>query len=390
MSNFNGSFARETWALYGAGILVIILRFAARIRQVGIAKCQGDDYLMINATIWYTLLVVSINKIIFGGGSNFMTPDEEAALTPETVRERITGSKWVFVSEQAMILTIWSLKLCMLSIYRRLTEGLKQKKLINMLFIWVACGFIGTELCLFLACRPFTQYWAVPAPDVQCASYQHYEITESLFNTSSDIMMLVIAIPLLISIRLPVQQKVVLLIIFGMGVFVIVSAILTKIYCLVPSLVTYVYLKWYFREASVSVYVTNLPALWSLLRDIFPHLKSWGFESNTSSVSGKAFPSSMGTSRRQSRTRVNPRSFNMQSLTRLANIGGDPHQLNPSQERINAMGEDILTYTAPRTLEIQRDITFTVEKESNDDLESGNLEDFVPQQRGETRCTSSR
>lgn len=93
----------------------------ARVRKLGMAKIQADDYLMINATVWYTLLVVSINKIIFGGGSNLMTPEEEAALTPETIRERIIGSKWVFVSEQAMILTIWSLKLCMLFIYRRLT-----------------------------------------------------------------------------------------------------------------------------------------------------------------------------------------------------------------------------------------------------------------------------
>ena len=93
----------------------------ARIRKLGIAKIQADDYLMVNAAIWYTLLAVSINKIIFGGGSNFMTREEEAALTAETIRARVAGSKWVFVSEQAMILTIWSLKLCMLFIYRRLT-----------------------------------------------------------------------------------------------------------------------------------------------------------------------------------------------------------------------------------------------------------------------------
>lgn len=76
---------------------------------------------MINAAAWYTVLVISVNKIIFGGGSNFMTPEEKTALTPETTKERIMGSKWVIVSEQAMILTIWSLKLCMLCIYRRLT-----------------------------------------------------------------------------------------------------------------------------------------------------------------------------------------------------------------------------------------------------------------------------
>ena len=76
---------------------------------------------MVHATLWYTVLVVAINKTIFGGGSNYMTADEEAALTPESVRERTKGSKWVVVSEQAMILTIWSFKLCMLFIYSRLT-----------------------------------------------------------------------------------------------------------------------------------------------------------------------------------------------------------------------------------------------------------------------------
>lgn len=147
---------------------------------------------MINATIWYTILAVSVNKIIFGGGSNLLPPEEAATLTPKTIQERIKGSKWVFVSEHAMVLTVWSLKLCMVFIYRRLTyvfksvppllryiltyssvsNGLKQKKLIKLLFIWVACGFVGTELCLFLACRPFPQYWAVPPSDgMLCCSF---------------------------------------------------------------------------------------------------------------------------------------------------------------------------------------------------------------------------
>ena len=42
------------------------------------------------------------------------------------------------------------------------------------------------------------------------------------------------------------------------------------IYCLVPSLISYVYMNWYFREATVAVYVTTLPGIWVLLRDAFP------------------------------------------------------------------------------------------------------------------------
>lgn len=87
--------------------------------------------------------------------------------------------------------------------------------------------------------------------------------------------MLLVAIPLLVSVRLPLKQKLILVLLFGMGIFVIVAAILTKVYCLVPSLISYVYMNWYFREATVAMLVTNLPLVWSLLRDIFPALKSW-------------------------------------------------------------------------------------------------------------------
>lgn len=201
-------------------------------------------------------------------------------------------------------------------------------------------------------------------------------------------MMLVIAIPLLLSVRLPLQQKAVLLIVFGMGVFVIVAAILTKIYCLVPDLISYVYLNWYFREASVSLYVTNLPALWSLVRDVFPQLKSWGFESKKSSGSGKHWPGSRGEGLKH-RDRD---SFPMQTFSRLGSKGGNIHQsFSQSQERMHDSddfgGE---SKGKPQALEIKRDVTFTVEKELIDrDLEAGDPGYFESQQGGQTRCTAS-
>lgn len=92
--------------------------------------------------------------------------------------------------------------------------------------------------------------------------------------------MLIIAIPLLLKVRVPLKQKMILLVIFGMGIFVIVAAILTKVYCLIPSLISYVYMNWYFREATVAILVTNIPLVWSLLRDVFPALRSWTGGSN--------------------------------------------------------------------------------------------------------------
>ena len=50
-----------------------------------------------------------------------MSEEDIANLTTETHRMRVAGSRWVLVSEQSMVMTIWSCKICMIMIYRRLT-----------------------------------------------------------------------------------------------------------------------------------------------------------------------------------------------------------------------------------------------------------------------------
>lgn len=302
----------------------MIVRSASQAQRLGLKKLRTDDWVVISAIPWYTLLVVSLNKIIFGGGSNYMTPEEIATLTPESKHNREVGSKWVFLSEEVMVLTVWTCKVCMLLLYKRLMydylsvpsspsqsgqeietdikgfrQGLLQERIINCVFVYVAIGFVACQIALFTTCRPFSGYWTVPAPNGeysifecgliselikdcgldQCWSYFDFEVVEGTFNVSADLAVLIVALPLLMKLSIPIQQKFILLGVFGMGVFVIVAALLTKIFSLVPSLTSYAYLNWYFREASVSLYVTNLPALWALLRDMCPAVKSWGYSS---------------------------------------------------------------------------------------------------------------
>jgi hypothetical protein len=71
---------------------------------------------------------------------------------------------------------------------------------------------------------------------------------------------------MIMSLSLPLKQKVVLGVLFSMGIFVIVAAILTKIHNLSDVYAT-TYMLWYTREASVAVYVANLPSIWPLLRE---------------------------------------------------------------------------------------------------------------------------
>ncbi|ORY58573.1 uncharacterized protein BCR38DRAFT_400370 [Pseudomassariella vexata] len=273
---FQDELSTSSWSLYGVGVFIIMLRLYSRARRLsGVTHYQIDDYLMMLAGGLFTALIVCLNTIAKGGGSNLYPPELDGTFTAEEVRERIYGSKIVIVSEQAMLNLIYTIKTCMLIMYTRLTLGLNQLQAVHYLAIYVACGWLASEITFFTACRPFEGYWGMPPPDPQCTTLQYYAIVTGCFNISSDLLMLGIPIPLVLRVNIPWRKKVVLLFIFSLGSFVIVVALLTKVFNLNdvwdPS-----YMLWYTREASVAVYVSNLPMIWPLLREWFPFLRSIG------------------------------------------------------------------------------------------------------------------
>jgi len=149
-------------------------------------------------------------------------------------------------------------------------------------------------------CRPFSQYWALPVGNLQCATYQHYSITQAVFNISSDVMMLAVPIPLVRRAQIPLKRKFLLIGVFSLGIFVIIAAILNK-YFNFSSPLTTTYMIWYIRESSTAIYVTNLMCWWPLLRKFFGLRAFSGLSSGMNAAgtpgvgSGKGF-SNLGSS----------------------------------------------------------------------------------------------
>ncbi|GAB7344893.1 hypothetical protein MBLNU457_3330t1 [Dothideomycetes sp. NU457] len=272
-SSFAHELAVESWTMYGVGMAIVALRIFARFRYAGWRKFYADDYIIVLSALLYTGLVVCLNVIADGGGSNLYPPGTDANFTPEDIRERIYGSKIVLVSEQCMLNVIYTLKACVLIFYYRLTSGLAHQRMVQIIAVVVACGWIATEIAFFTACRPFRGYWAVPPPNPQCTTLQNYAIIQASFNIPTDLAMLAVSLPLVYKLHVPWKQKIMVLLIFSMGLFVVTAAILTKVFNL-SDVYSTSYMLWYIREASVATYVTNLPMIWPLLREILPFLTS--------------------------------------------------------------------------------------------------------------------
>ncbi|KAF1814010.1 hypothetical protein P152DRAFT_394284, partial [Eremomyces bilateralis CBS 781.70] len=217
-------------------------------------------------------LVVTLNLIAAGGGSNLFPAEELPFFTESEIRDRIHSSKIVVLSEQAMLNLIYTLKACMLFMYSRLI-GTEQRKQLLYVSIFVFLGWIASQIAFFSICRPFKGYWMVPPPNPHCATLQNFSIVQACFNISSDLLMLFIPAQMVVKLHMPWKKKIVLGFIFSLGIFVITAAILTKVFNF-SNIWSPAYMLWYSREASVAVYVANLPVIWPLLREWMPILRS--------------------------------------------------------------------------------------------------------------------
>ncbi|KKA27646.1 hypothetical protein TD95_001232 [Thielaviopsis punctulata] len=258
----------ETWTWYSVTWLIVFARLSSRVMLLGSPKkLQSDDWIMMFAMACDTVLMVTIN-IVATTNSNLINPADHVVLTPEEISTRAYGSKMVLVVEQMQIAIVWSVKVCLLLMYNRLTMSLKQNWAVRFLSIYVIMGFIIMEVLYFgVWCRPFNQYWAVPPQNAQCSTAMHHLITNAVFNISSDIIMIMIPMPIFIQSQIPLKQKAVLCSVFALGIFTILSAILNKYYSFTdPYGASWTF--WYIRESSTALIVSNLPLTWSLFRRV--------------------------------------------------------------------------------------------------------------------------
>ncbi|KAF2274991.1 uncharacterized protein EI97DRAFT_380272 [Westerdykella ornata] len=263
----------ESWIWYSFAMGNIVARLISRTLLLGSPlRLQHDDFVMgLFITTCYTVLIVTSNVEI-KTRSNLLPPGFDiTALTAEEISDRQHGSKVVIVVEQMQIAVIWGCKTCLLILYYRLTGSVAAKSFLalKLLAAYVALGFVVMEALYFAAwCRPFSSYWAVPAPTPQCNALTNHRITNAVFNISSDLIMLSIALSLFIRSMLPLKRKLILCGIFSVGIFAILAAVLNKYYSFTnPYEPDWVF--WYVREASTAVLVANLPFTWTLLRRMF-------------------------------------------------------------------------------------------------------------------------
>jgi hypothetical protein len=120
------SFVAEAFTLLSIGILIVLLRTYARVRQVGVRNLEADDYLMLLVIIPYTIetaLAYTVGAKFRGLTNSGMTNEEREALSPDSEEYglRVGGSKIQIVGWIVYCTVLWLIKTAMCAFYFRLT-----------------------------------------------------------------------------------------------------------------------------------------------------------------------------------------------------------------------------------------------------------------------------
>ncbi|RSL45991.1 hypothetical protein CEP53_010512 [Fusarium sp. AF-6] len=345
------AFVTEIWTWYALTWVIVICRMISRRMLLGsIKKLQVEDYLMLCAMITDTVLMVGMS-IVSRTSSNLIDPNDNHVMSQAEIDERIRGSKWVLVVEQMQIITIWTMKYCLLLMYNRLTMSLRQNIAVKFVAGYVTVGLILMEiLYLGVWCRPFNQFWAVPPKNTQCATQTNHLIVNTVLNISSDVMIILIPMPIFLKSQLPLKRKLVLIGVFALGAFTILSAILSKFYSFnEPFGSNWTF--WYVRESSTALLTSNLPYIWTLLRRLF----------NLGSFNGSSYGKRSTNPSTNFRSNFTNHRSGVRSQVRAE--GGTLHRLD-SEEQINA------TYSMPLKIYQKHEVEISSEEAGPEDRRS--------------------
>ncbi|GFN14950.1 uncharacterized protein AtWU_04750 [Aspergillus tubingensis] len=247
--------------------ITVALRLYTRLRLV--RKPGWDDLLIVVSLatdiVFFAFLVIESQNGL---------AENEADLPPEVVRRQLKAL-WITIPLYNLTLTLT--KLSLIFLYRRLFPTHTYRILLILTLIFVIITGLWMVLSTLIFCIPINAFWDTSLPHT-CLPEDVVWCLNAAFQITTDLILVVLPLPILARLNLPKRQKAALLVIFALGFFVCATSIirLTTIVRLLrdPDFTSGNGLAatWSFIESAVAITCACLPPLRPLLVRVFPKL----------------------------------------------------------------------------------------------------------------------
>ncbi|THY96799.1 hypothetical protein D6C92_03731 [Aureobasidium pullulans] len=184
-------------------------------------------------------LSVYVNIIFFEStSSNFPKAAQNgygALVSTLSDKQLARALMWFWWAQVMYKLTIWPTKLSILFLYLRVfgdtpnvtSFGVNFRKFVYGLMAFSAVFCVITLIVNVLTCIPVKHYWDKNSSGHCGVDPFSWWLSQSLLNTISDILILVLPMPLVKNLlQIPARQKLGLCLVFGLGAFVVIVTIM--------------------------------------------------------------------------------------------------------------------------------------------------------------------
>ncbi|OJD27078.1 hypothetical protein ACJ73_01539 [Blastomyces percursus] len=248
-------------------ILLVANRIYFRLK---LAKVLAwDDYCIIAAII----CCIAMNTFpLVGISYGYGKPWGEL-----TTHEQLVSMKLFWAVQLGYKFTLNFSKMSILLLYRRIFVTRKFQITVNIVFVFVTLYFIASVMANLLECRPIEKNFDMTIPG-KCINVTAHWFANAISTSSSDIITLLLPMPVIHRLRLPPRQKYALMGIFALGIFVCIISVIRMTTIIGGSKAhdrstdTVSALLWALVEANTSIICACLPMLRTPLSMLFPNL----------------------------------------------------------------------------------------------------------------------
>ncbi|KLJ13381.1 hypothetical protein EMPG_11670 [Blastomyces silverae] len=248
-------------------ILLVANRIYFRLKLARVLA--WDDYCIIAAII----CCIAMNTFpLVGISYGYGKPWGEL-----TTHEQLVSMKLFWAVQLAYKFTLNFSKMSILLLYRRIFVTRKFQIAVNIVFAFVVLYFIASVVANILECRPIEKNFDMTIPG-KCINITAHWFTNAISTSSSDIVTLLLPMPVIHRLRLPTRQKYALMGIFALGIFVCIISVIRMTTIIGGSNAhdrstdTVSALLWALVEANISIICACLPMLRTPLSMLFPNL----------------------------------------------------------------------------------------------------------------------
>ncbi|KAK0611875.1 hypothetical protein B0T14DRAFT_396649, partial [Immersiella caudata] len=257
-----------TWWIAGLCSVVVILRLAGR--YIRVEKLFVEDKIAAVFLVPLFLRTAFIHIVLLYGTNNVSLAASDLVVSNEEIRRRSIGSGIVLLTRILHPAALWTLKFVNLEFFSRLVAGGQRRYVLTLWFLrgTLVATFLAIIISDLAECRPFNNYWAVvPDPGGQCRQGYAQLFTVSICSALTDIMLVVFPVPIIASSRLKLSRKIVLTLLFCLGLFNVATSVYRAPKVLSEDGYQGTRSTWASMEILVATFVANALALGSFVRD---------------------------------------------------------------------------------------------------------------------------